>query len=128
MRLHHVQVSMPEGAEEEARRFYSGALGLVEVDKPPGLAGRGGCWFRAFAGEVVAAEIHLGPEEPFARPGRAHPALLCESVAELEGLGEQVASAGFAVSWAERDTFDGYVRFHARDGFGNRIEVLAERS
>lgn len=30
----------------------------------------------------------------------------------------------YEVSWAERDTFEGYIRFHARDGFGNRVEVL----
>ena len=127
MRLHHVQLSMPPGEEEEARRFYSGVLGLVEVDKPAGLAGRGGCWFRALDGEVVTAEIHLGPEESFVRPGRAHPALLLVSVVELERVGEQIAAAGYEVSWAERHSFDGYERFHARDGFGNRIEVLAER-
>lgn len=127
MRLHHVQLSMPPGEEDEARRFYSGALGLVEVDKPARLVGRGGCWFRARDGEVVTAEIHLGTEEPFVRPGRAHPALLLTSVVELERVGERCAAAGYEVSWAERHSFDGYERFHARDGFGNRIEVLAER-
>ena len=29
--LHHVQVSMPEGREDDARRFYRDALGLDEV-------------------------------------------------------------------------------------------------
>lgn len=44
MRLHHVQLAMPEGGEGLARRFYGDALGLTEVAKPPDLAGRGGCW------------------------------------------------------------------------------------
>ncbi|OFR88183.1 hypothetical protein HMPREF2863_00990 [Micrococcus sp. HMSC067E09] len=48
MRIHHVQISMPAGQEDEARRFYADALGLTEVQKPPSLAGRGGCWFRGF--------------------------------------------------------------------------------
>ncbi|MGO3210796.1 MAG: glyoxalase, partial [Brachybacterium sp.] len=60
MKLHHVQVSMPRGSEAAARRFYAEAVGLTEVDKPAALAGRGGCWFRAFDGEQVVAEIHLG--------------------------------------------------------------------
>ena len=127
MRLHHVQVSMPPGGEDEARRFYAEALGMVEVDKPAGLAGRGGCWFRVIEGGTVTAEIHLGAEDPFAPQRRAHPALLQESVTGLERLGERIAAAGYEVSWTERDSFDGYVRFHARDGFGNRVEVLAER-
>ncbi|MGI9824740.1 VOC family protein [Agromyces sp. Marseille-Q5079] len=125
MRLHHVQVSMPRGQEEEARRFYGEALGMVEVPKAPSLAGRGGCWFRSFTGEVITAEIHVGVDDPFVPARKAHPALLLDSVRELEEVGRRVADAGFDVSWEDRDTFEGYVRFHARDGFGNRVEILA---
>lgn len=116
---------MPRGGEEVARAFYAGALGLTEVAKPAELAGRGGCWFRALAGDVVTAEIHLGVDDPFVAARKAHPALLLDSVAELEALGERVAADGFEVSWEERHTFAGYERFHCRDGFGNRVEVLA---
>lgn len=125
MRLHHVQVSMPRGGEESARAFYHLALGLTEVDKPAELAGRGGCWFRAFAGDIVTAEIHVGVDDPFVAARRAHPALLLDSVEELEALGAQIADNGFEVSWHERHTLAGYERFHCRDGFGNRVEVLA---
>ncbi|WP_353808113.1 VOC family protein [Agromyces sp. SYSU T00194] len=128
MRLHHVQVSMPRGEEELARRFYADALGLVEVDKPADLAKRGGCWFRALDGETVVAEIHLGVDDPFIAAKKAHPALVLDSVRELEALGERVARMGFEVSWSERTTFDGYERFHAKDGFGNRVEVLTPRA
>jgi catechol 2,3-dioxygenase-like lactoylglutathione lyase family enzyme len=67
--LHHVQVAMPAGREDQARAFYSQVLGLEEVPKPPDLAGRGGCWFRA-----PGVELHLGVEEPFAPARKAHPA------------------------------------------------------
>lgn len=119
-----MQVSIPHGAEDEARRFYSEVLGLQEVQKPPSLVGRGGCWFRAFDGENITAEIHLGDEEPFYAAEKAHPGLVCESLKELEELASRIESNGFELSWAERDTFEGYVRFHTRDGFGNRIEVM----
>ena len=130
MRLHHVQLSMPRGQEEDAQRFYRDALGMSEVQKPPSLAGRGGCWFRSLDGEAVLAEIHVGVDDPFVAARKAHPALLLESVGELEEMAHRIVDAGFAVSWDERDTFEGYVRFHTRDGFGNRVEVLAltERS
>lgn len=124
MRLHHVQVSMPRGEEDEARRFYGEALGLQEVPKPPDLAGRGGCWFRAVDGENTTAEIHLGVEDPFRPARKAHPGLVCDTLDELEQLARRIERGGFDVSWAERDTFEGYLRFHARDGFGNRVEVM----
>lgn len=125
MRLHHVQISMPRGEEDEARRFYGEALGLQEVQKPPSLVGRGGCWFRAHDGDVVVAEIHLGVDDPFVPARKAHPGLVCASVSELEEVAARIEGAGYELSWAERETFEGFVRFHARDGFGNRVEVMA---
>ena len=124
MKLHHVQISMPRGEENEARRFYSDALGLREVQKPPSLIARGGCWFRAFDGEVVVAEIHLGVEASFHPATKAHPGLVCASLDELEAAAARIEAGGYELSWAKRDTFEGYIRFHARDGFGNRIEVM----
>lgn len=123
--LHHVQVSMPQGHEDDARRFYADALGLTEVAKPGVLAQRGGAWFRAFddAGRV-SAEIHLGVDEPFAPAKKAHPALVVGDVQELESLGARIEAAGFEMNWTERHTLDGYERFHCRDAFGNRVEVL----
>ena len=102
MRLHHVQVSMPRGGEEVARAFYRDALGLTEVPKPAALAGRGGCWFRAWTDGEVSCELHLGVEEPFQPARRAHPAVVV-GADELEPLGQRVAAAGFEVDWTERD-------------------------
>lgn len=124
MRLHHVQISIPRGEEDEARRFYGEALGLHEVEKPPSLAGRGGCWFRAIDGDVITAELHLGVEDPFHPAEKAHPGLVLSSLKELEATADRIERAGYPLSWAERETFEGYVRFHARDGFGNRVEVM----
>jgi len=125
MRLHHVQLMMPTDGHGLARAFWVDAVGLTEVPKPAALAVRGGCWFRAFAPDgSVTVEIHASPTEDFSPALRAHPALLLDSVDELEQLAGRIAGGGFEVSWADRDTFDGYVRFHCRDGFGNRVEVL----
>lgn len=128
MRLHHVQLPMPRGQEAEARRFYGEALGLGEVPKPPSLAGRGGCWFRAFNADAVVAEIHLGIDDPFVPAKKAHPGMVCDSVEEWETLAGRIDSMGYELSWAERETFEGYLRFHARDGFGNRLEIMTPSS
>jgi hypothetical protein len=68
--------------------------------------------------------LHLGVDDPFVPAKKAHPALCLDSIQELEYLGRRISETGFEVSWAERDTFEGYVRFHAQDGFGNRVEVV----
>ncbi|WP_148613846.1 VOC family protein [Nocardioides rubriscoriae] len=125
MRLHHVQVACPPGGEDAARAFYAGALGLVEVDKPVALSGRGGAWFRAHdAHGDVAAEIHVGVEEPFVPARKAHPALLVDDVATLDAVAARVASLGCEVDRSERDSLEGFVRVHVRDPHGNRVELL----
>lgn len=126
MRMHHVQLMMPTDGHDAARAFWVDAVGLTEVPKPAALAVRGGCWFRAFAEDgTVTVEIHASPDDAFSPAKRAHPALVLDAVAELGELAARIEGAGFEVSWAERETFEGYVRFHCRDGFGNRVEVLA---
>ncbi len=126
MRLHHVQVSCPPGGEDAARLFYADGLGLTEVPKPVALAGRGGCWFRAYDDRGhVTAEIHVGVEDGFSPARRAHPALLVDDPAELDRLAARLRAAGHRVDTSERGTFDGHLRFHASDPHGNRVEVVA---
>jgi catechol 2,3-dioxygenase-like lactoylglutathione lyase family enzyme len=117
MRLHHVQVSCPLGGEEAARQFYGEALGIQEVEKPPALAARGGCWFR---GEAV--EVHVGVETSFTPALKAHPAFLVD---DIDAVAAMLDQSGFAVTWD--DEFPGYRRFYTVDGNGNRVELLASR-
>ena len=126
VRLHHVQVACPRGGEDDARRFYGEGLGLTEIDKPAELAGRGGAWFRSYddAGRV-AAELHVGVEEPFAPARKAHPALLLPSLEALEEAVLRLERLGFAVDRSEWATFPGYRRVHTHDAHGNRVELLA---
>lgn len=125
MQLHHVQVIMPVGGDDVARAFWRDTLGLTEVTPPPELAGRPVRWFRAFNdADAVTLEVHVLADAGFVPARLAHPAILVDSVAELETLGERITSAGFELSWAQRTTFAGYQRFHCWDGFGNRVEVM----
>jgi catechol 2,3-dioxygenase-like lactoylglutathione lyase family enzyme len=84
--LDHMQLAMPRGAEEQARAFYGGVLGLEELPKPPALAARGGVWFRC--GEQ---QINLGVEEDFHPQRKGHPGLL---VRDLAAVRAQLAAAG----------------------------------
>lgn len=112
MFLHHVQVSGPEGCEDQMRAFYVGVLGMTEVDKPELLRGRGGAWFRA-----GRAEIHVGIEEDFRPARKAHPGL---AVADVDALAGVVGAAGAPVTWD--DKIPGLRRFHTSDPVGNRLE------
>lgn len=112
--IHHVQLAMPAGREDEARAFYEGLLGIPERPKPAPLAARGGCWF-----EAGALRIHLGVEHPFVPARKAHPALL---VTDLDALLSRLAAAGLS---ARPDApVDGLVRAFIDDPFGNRIELV----
>ena len=115
--IHHVQLAMPPGEEEAGREFYGGLLGLPEVDKPSELAPRGGLWFRS--GSV---EVHLGVEREDFRPAsKAHPAFLVDG---LDALRARLEAAGYRID--EDVPLEGYRRFHVRDPFGNRLELLEE--
>ena len=120
MRLHHVQVAIPRDGEPEARRFWVEGLGMSEVDKPEPLRGRGGLWVGS-----GGAEVHLGVEDPIRPARKAHPALLLDSVADLDAAAARLQDLGYVVDHSERETFPGFTRCHAFDGHGNRVELLA---
>jgi catechol 2,3-dioxygenase-like lactoylglutathione lyase family enzyme len=112
--LHHVQLLIPPGGEGEARAFYSGVLGMAEIIKPPVLAARGGCWFRAGGWEV-----HLSPVPDFVPARKSHPGVL---ISDLDALAGTLEAAGHPVEWDPH--FPGHRRLYSADGHGNRLEFL----
>ena len=117
--LHHVQITIPPGAEDEARAFYCGVLGLVEIEKPASLGGRGGFWLA-----VGKRSVHVGVEEGAARSAtKAHVAY---EVSDLQHFRACLRAAGFEV--IEGIPIPGYERFETRDPFGNRLELIMLRS
>ncbi|NML50076.1 glyoxalase [Streptomyces sp. R302] len=115
--LHHVQLSIPPGGEAACRVFWGEVLGMAEVEKPPVLAARGGCWFRG-----GGVEVHLGVEEDFRPARKAHPGI---RVIGIRALADRLERGGTAVTWD--DNLPGHLRFHAFDAFGNRLEFLEPR-
>ncbi len=116
MRLDHLQLAMPVGAEAKARAFFGELLEMTEEAKPEPLASRGGCWFRT--GTVI---LHLGVETDFAPQRKAHPAFCVEA---LGTLAERLAGAGYPVIWD--DALPNRRRFYSADPFGNRIEFMQD--
>lgn len=115
LRIEHIQLAMPVGEEDSARRFYSDALGMDEVPKPENLAKRGGCWFQT--GDV---RVHLGVQIDFIPATKAHPAF---EVDDFDELRERLDAAGFYCN--DDEPLIGFRRTYVSDPFGNRIELMA---
>ena len=114
--IHHAQITIPKGAEDEAREFYCALLGLREIPKPNELAGRGGFWL-----EVGDRQVHVGTEDNAERTvTKAHVAYLVQSIDDAR---QTLATAGVEI--IEGIPIPGYERFEFRDPFGNRVEFLA---
>lgn len=112
--INHVQLAMPAGEEVAARRFYADLLGIPEVEKPPNLSARGGCWF-----ERGALKVHLGVERDFRPARKAHPAF---AVTDLAALVQRLTAAGHEC--VEDEPLVGFQRRYVSDPFGNRIELM----
>ena len=113
--LHHAQITIPLGAEDEARTFFCGRLGLREIPKPPVLAVRGGFWL-----EVGTTQVHVGTEDSVDR--RCTKGHLGFEVDDLAATRALVESLGLEVH--EGEPIPGLDRFECRDPFGNRLEFV----
>jgi catechol 2,3-dioxygenase-like lactoylglutathione lyase family enzyme len=111
--VHHVQLEMPLGAEETARGFYTGVLGMREADQLPGGDACGGL---RFAGRGL--QLHLQPGEEFRPTSTGHPGILVSNVHELAC---RLQAANQQVAWSVRP---GFLCVYALDPFGNRLEFL----
>ena len=115
LRVHHAQITVPKGAEPQAREFYCGVLGLKETPKPASLAGRGGFWL-----QLGDTQVHVGTEDGFDRATtKSHVAYEVEDLAACRKILE-----GRGIKILEGEPIPGYHRFEFRDPFGNRVEFL----
>lgn len=116
--VHHVQITIPIGTEQEAKNFYCGVLELTEIEKPLSLQGRGGFWLT-----LGNMDVHVGTEDGFDRYStKSHLAYQVESMIvwknKLSKLGVKIADS---------IAIEGYERFEFRDPFGNRVEIIERK-
>lgn len=113
-RIQHVSIPRPPGSHDEARRFYSGILGLEEIPPPRSIQELDLVWFRL--GET---ELHLFAEEPAGqdRSGRH----FCMAVDDLDAVRSRLEAAGVPV--VGTIPIPGRPRYFVRDPFGNMIEI-----
>ena len=112
--IDHVQVAIPPGADDVARAFYAGVLGLVETPKPALLNASGGMWF-----VTGATQLHIGGQAGFVAAKKAHPAFIVD---DFEGYCALLRERGVVVN--EEAGVYGRRRAGIEDPFGNRIELI----
>jgi catechol 2,3-dioxygenase-like lactoylglutathione lyase family enzyme len=112
--IHHVQITIPKGAEAEGREFYCGVLELPEIEKPASLQGRGGFWL-----QVGKKQVHVGTEDGVDRwASKAH---IAYQVDNLEYWRARLTAHDIHIE--EQIPIPHHHRFEFRDPFGNRIEL-----
>ncbi len=113
--LHHVQITIPKGAEQAGREFYCDILYLIEVPKPESLAGQGGFWLM-----LGAQSVHVGVEDGFDRYStKAH---IAYEVDDIDAWRAHLEAHGVTIS--DSVPIPGHKRFEFRDPFGNRVELI----
>lgn len=112
--IDHVQVAIPPGADDAARAFYGGVLGLPEIPKPAPLNASGGVWF-----VTGATQLHIGGQAGFVPAKKAHPAFIVE---DFDGYCALLRTHQVLVR--DEAPVAGRRRAGIEDPFGNRIELI----
>lgn len=112
--LDHVQICIPDGEEEKARRFYTDILGFREIEKPDSLKKNGGLWY-----EVGDTQLHIGTEIVQNNQSKRHPAF---EITNLRETKHYLMKQGVKIK--EEIPIPGINRFSFFDPFDNRIELL----
>jgi catechol 2,3-dioxygenase-like lactoylglutathione lyase family enzyme len=120
LRLQHVSVPIPPDRADEARAFYTGALGMTEVPVPDSLKGVAVLWFKA---SDDGDEVHLYAEKgPTKRVTGQH---FCLQIDDIAALANELEAKGIHVE--ETIVIPGRPRRMVFDPFGNQIELSGIR-
>ena len=112
-RLDHIMICIPEGAEAQARDFYTNVLGLKELTDLGYPLPNGAIWF-----QIGDIQLHVRAE-PATGSSQRHPAFEVEN---LEAAREVLTKHGIEIK--NDSKIPDRNRFSFRDPFGNRIELI----
>jgi catechol 2,3-dioxygenase-like lactoylglutathione lyase family enzyme len=116
IRLHHVSLPIPSGAQDIGREFYGGIVGLREIPIPDSLKPLQVVWFAIGDGMT---ELHLLPDILPDPSANDHLGLV---VPDLEELWHRLRSAQYEPY--KPTPIPGRPRFYCRDPFNNLVEFL----
>ncbi len=87
---------------------------MEELDNPPELKQRGGCWFRC-----GTQQLHIGVEQDFRPAKKAHPALRVKSMIVLK-----TTLNSYKIAFREDTANPAVKRIFVDDPWGNRLELV----
>jgi glyoxylase I family protein len=109
--FNHVTVNITDLAK--AKAFYTGVLGLEEIERPASFDFPG-AWYR-----IGAVLIHLVGRAQRDPETTQH---YCLWVTDVRAAAKKIEAGGCEVKWDKRK-IEGVDRFFTRDPDGNRIEI-----
>jgi enamine deaminase RidA (YjgF/YER057c/UK114 family) len=113
--LHHTVITIPPGAEDQARHFYGDILGLRAIEKPEAFRSSGGFWLL-----IGDQEVHVVAEDMLdRRKTRIH---IAYQVDDLDGWQAHLTAHNVAIE--VRFSVFGAERIKCRDPFGNDVELI----
>ncbi len=113
--IDHAQITIPKGADEQAKDFYCRFLGLKEIEKPENRKKNDGFWLQV--GEV---QVHVGTEDGFDRAKtKAHLAYRVDNLDTWRGNFKKTT-----IEIYDSLPFPNAKAFEFRDPFGNRVELI----
>jgi catechol 2,3-dioxygenase-like lactoylglutathione lyase family enzyme len=113
IRADHIHICVPPERLEAARQFYTGIIGLQQIERPDKIFRNAGYWF-----DIGNIQLHIGVEPTLARTIR-HTAF---QVADVAKAREILVKNNIEI--AEEPVIPGRRRFAFIDPFGNRMELL----
>ena len=111
--IDHVMVTV--GDLDIARDFYTGILGLEEMDCPVKDGQR--IWYR-----IGDQQPHVNLQPEHHRAGFCHFAIAIEAD-EYHAYAQRVAATGYRLSAESQKFADGIYRFFLNDPFSNTVEI-----
>ncbi|MBM7603565.1 4-hydroxyphenylpyruvate dioxygenase-like putative hemolysin [Metabacillus crassostreae] len=114
IRLDHIQICIPIGKEELARKFYLNLLNFIEIEKPESLKRNGGFWCQSK--EVT---LHIGVEDIKETKSKRHVAFIVHDITQAR---KALEKNGILIR--DEIPIPGIDRFSCFDPFHNKIEFL----
>ena len=119
LRIHHVNISIPKGREEDCDQFYEGLLGLRKALRPDREISAPGAWYDI----GPQGQLHIVYSDNFRDELTGNH--FAAEVDDMHELLRRLTARGIEVRGPSHMGYDDSDRYFCRDPFGNQIEFMS---